>query len=82
MSDQQKADTDLVQDGTEVVTTGTMVGVPSGTSAIVRHQSPNGDSALPRYYWLELDDYIHWSFGDSEAKGYWGTPTEFEVRDA
>lgn len=69
-----------VPDGTEVICKGTMVGVPAGTPAVVRHQSPGGHSDLPRLYWLELNDYIYWSFGHSEHKGYWGTAAEFEVR--
>ena len=68
-----------VADGTHVVCKGTQVGVPKGTPAVVRHQSPSGFSNLPRLYWIELEDYIYWSFGRSEAKGYWGTAAEFDV---
>jgi hypothetical protein len=68
-----------IPDGTEAVAKGTMVGVPKGTRVIVRHQSPSEYEAGPRLYWLELPDYIYWSHGRSESKGYWGTAAEFDV---
>lgn len=73
-----------IPDGTPVVCLGTMVGVPKGTPAVLRHASPSGHRRTPGafrppLYWAELDDYIYWSHGHSEAKGYWGTAAEFEV---
>lgn len=78
MNAQQRAEIAPVADGTPIVCKGTMMGVPAGTPAIVRHRSPDGFSNLPRLYWIELDDYIYWSHGHSEAKGYWGTAAEFD----
>lgn len=66
-------------DGTVVEVDGRMPGVPAGTRAVVRHQSPAGHSNLPRLVWLELDEPIIWSHGVSEAAGYWGSAAEFTV---
>ena len=75
------AETARVADGTQVTCLGTMVGVPAGTPAIVRHSGPDGPHSMPcRVYWLELDDHIHWSHGDSPRKGYWAVAAEFKVR--
>lgn len=66
-------------DGTNVIVLAhAMVGITGGTPAVVRHQSPDGHSNMPRLVWLELNDYIHWSFGDSEAKGFWAARSEYE----
>ena len=75
---EQSVESGRVPDGTKAIAKGTMVGVPKGTPVIVRHSSPSEYEAGPRLYWLELDDYIYWSHGRSEAKGYWGTAAEFE----
>jgi hypothetical protein len=66
-------------DGTEVTCRRGMPGVPEGTRAVVRHQSPSGYSNLPTLVWLELDEPIIWSHGVSEAAGYWAGLGQFEV---
>ena len=73
----------VVADGTPVTCrAGIMPGVPAGTPAIVRHEGPKGPHPEPRIVWLELDDFIQWSHGQSEHKGYWACPLEYDIRVA
>lgn len=67
-----------IPDGTQVRCNGSMPGVPAGTLAVVRHESPAGYSNLPTVYWLELPEKIRWSHGTSEAAGYWASAKEFD----
>lgn len=67
-------------DGTEVRCKAGMPGVPAGTPAVVRHQSPSGH-ANPGLVWLDLGEPIIWSHGVSESNGFWAGPGQFEASD-
>lgn len=80
---EQRSSAPLPADGTLVRAGGTMVGVPAGTRAIVRHHSPAGLSNVKSgLVWLELDSPIVWSHGVFEHPGYWASPAEFTIDQA
>lgn len=63
----------LPPDGTEVRLKHGMPGTYEGQHAVVRYQSPDGHSNLPRLVWLECE--VIWSHG--RADGFWAARGEY-----